>query len=58
MISESFEVLENYQRIGTCICSSKEYIVADIKNDEEFYVSVASTFMVRVTSMSNEVRKK
>ena len=44
--------------IGTHLHSFKEYLAIDVRNDEEFYVGVVSTFIARFTSMTNEMRKK
>ena len=57
-ISKAFEVLENSYNMGTCIHYFKEYLAADIKGDEEFYVNVVSTFMAKSTSLTNEERRK
>ena len=58
MILEAFEVLENAHKIGTHVCSFKEYLTSDINRDEEFYVGVVSTFVARVMSLTNEAIKK
>jgi hypothetical protein len=58
MIYKYFEVLENAHKIVTHICSFKEYFVGNIRNGEEFYVGVVSTFVYKVSSMTNEERKK
>jgi hypothetical protein len=49
MISKAFKLLENAHKIGTCIHYIKEYLVLDIRNDEEFYGGDVSTFMDRAT---------
>lgn len=58
IISEAFEVLENVQRNGNHLCSFKEYLEEDVRNDEEFYVDAVSTFVARVSSMTDEMRMK
>ena len=58
MISKAFEVLENAHKIGTCICYFKEYLVSDIKGDEEFYVGVVSTSMAKSMLTIDEVSIK
>lgn len=58
MLFKAFEVLENTHNIGTRIQSFKEYLGIDIRSDEEFYVSVVSTFVTRVTSITNETSRK
>lgn len=58
MILEAFEVLENAHKIGTRICSFKEYLASDINYDKKFYVGVVSTFVARVMSLTHEARKK
>lgn len=57
MISEAFEVLENGHKIGTCIHSFKEYLASYINHDEEFYVGFISTFVAKVTSLTNKSMK-
>lgn len=58
MIFESFEVLQNDRNIGTHIHSFKEYLVENIRSDEEFHVDVVSTFVAIATSMNDEARRR
>lgn len=58
MIYEVFEVLENTPNICTHLHSLKECLGVGIRNDEEFYVDVVSTFMARATTIINEEKKK
>ena len=41
-----------------CICSFREYLIANIKSNEEFYVGVVSIFVAKATLMTNEERRK
>lgn len=58
LIFEAFEVLENVQRIGNSLHSFIEYLVANVRNNEELYVNANSTFVARISSMTDEMRKK
>lgn len=58
IISEAFEALEIVQRIRNCFHFFKDYLAANVRNDEEFYISVVSIFVAKVLSMADQVRKK
>lgn len=58
IISKDYEVLGNVQIIGNRVFSFKNYVAVGVKNDEQFHISVVSTYVARVLSITNDMRKK
>jgi hypothetical protein len=57
LILETWELATNFVSLGSRMTHFRQYLQADLENDEEFYKGVISTFSARVSSLS-EFRKK
>jgi hypothetical protein len=57
LILETWELENNFVSLGSRITNFRQYLQVDLENDEEFYKGVVSTFVSKVSSVS-ELRRK
>lgn len=58
MLLETWELATNSVSLGSRITHFKQYLQADLENDEEFYKGAVTTFNARVSSLSESRRKE
>jgi hypothetical protein len=58
LILEAWDLASNFVSLGSRITNLREYLQADLENDEGFYKDVVITFVLKVSGMSELKRKK
>jgi hypothetical protein len=58
LILETWELENNFVSLGSRMTNLRQYLQVDLENDEEFYKGVVSTFVMKVSSMSELKEKK
>jgi hypothetical protein len=57
LILETWELANNFVSLGSRMTNFRQYLQDDLENDEELYKGVVSTFVAKVSSVS-ELREK
>jgi len=52
LILEAWETASSFVSLGSRITNLKQYLQANIENDEDFYKDVVITFVLKVSGMS------
>jgi hypothetical protein len=58
LILETWELENNFVSLGSRMTNFRQYLQDDLENDEEFYKGVVSTFVAKVSSVSELWRKE
>jgi hypothetical protein len=52
LILETWELATSFVSLGSRMTNFRQYLQVDLENDEEFYKGVVSTFVAKVSSVS------
>jgi hypothetical protein len=58
LILEAWELVNSYVSLGSRTTNLRQYLQANLENDEEFFKGVVSTFVIKVSNMSELKRKE
>jgi hypothetical protein len=58
LILETWDLANNFVSLGSKIQNTREYLQADLTNDEEFYKDALSTFVIKISGMTEYQRKQ
>jgi hypothetical protein len=58
LILETWDLASNFVSLGSKIQNFREYLQADLKNDEGFYKDVVITFVLKISGMTELKRKE
>jgi hypothetical protein len=58
LILETWELATSFVSLGSRMTNFRQYLQVDLENDEEFYKGAISTFVAKVSSLSEFQRKE
>jgi hypothetical protein len=58
LVLETWELANNFISLGSRMTNLRQYLQVDLENDEEFYKGVVTTFVMKVSNMSELKRKE